>query len=398
MTDPFKLHHEISSSIYPFHDNINLQLKLGDSYQQDQQYATAFLPTEFKLISPVVTCSGDIQVKDAFHELPEDFINYHEYLQLFQDSENGNTDLANDADIYDLMEPVGLAGLLPDIGNYEYEVFQSPSFLSSQVSLLQCLTRQSCAESCQETPHQEDNVSKLPKNFSLLDFEFPPSPLKSDSTNSNYSDSLPLSPIYLYKPPKPKSETKKKKYTSLIPSLGNSDLDVDTAMALATKAITNAYIRPEPLNNFEERKHMKKRIYGRFSTSEIAEVKMLEAELCSHCSTKFKDFGELIDHYEKESLFLKNPRTYLCPVSQCPMNLIGYDKKAHARHHALHAHFYRGYVAPDSSVHQTELNSMVYVCNKSGCGKGFYRKDSLSRHQILVHRKPKISKKTGKRV
>ncbi|CAK7897632.1 hypothetical protein CAAN1_04S00826 [[Candida] anglica] len=109
---------------------------------------------------------------------------------------------------------------------------------------------------------------------------------------------------------------------------------------------------------------------------------------CSHCSQAFATLLEFATHLDQ----FKVRRVHLCPVDDCPWSIIGLQRKAELRRHCISQHFSRGRVIHHEGDQQfidseTELQmvNLLYSCNEENCKKHFYRKDSLQRHQKLVH-------------
>lgn len=120
---------------------------------------------------------------------------------------------------------------------------------------------------------------------------------------------------------------------------------------------------------------------------------------CSHCTDTFTSLYEFVEHLDKYEI----RRGHFCPVEDCPWSVIGLTRKAELRRHCVLQHFLRGKLKDlaDQSIQSDSRLKMVkllYSCNKSNCGKHFYRKDSLQRHQRLVHenKDSKFNRKWGK--
>ena len=137
---------------------------------------------------------------------------------------------------------------------------------------------------------------------------------------------------------------------------------------------------------------MKKRLLSRFSSRLIQKLRLAESDMkCrKHCNTRFGNYLELIDHFEGHGLqrYLLS-RTFICPVKECPMNMIGFDKRAELRHHVHSDHVTHGLVSIQYAKYSEEIKEFLFVCDEENCGKGFYRSDTLTRHIKLVHKREK---------
>jgi hypothetical protein len=131
---------------------------------------------------------------------------------------------------------------------------------------------------------------------------------------------------------------------------------------------------------------LKQRLYEKFSAKDVKSIRFVEAESsCSHCEVRFNNYVDLVDHYSAHATVSLNTRNHTCPVDLCPMQIIGFDKRANLRHHVVTHHFSKGYILPEDAVYSKELQQLIYTCEDQLCGKGFYRRDSLTRHIKLVH-------------
>ncbi|ODV81370.1 uncharacterized protein CANTADRAFT_19012 [Suhomyces tanzawaensis NRRL Y-17324] len=192
-------------------------------------------------------------------------------------------------------------------------------------------------------------------------------------------------------------------------------LDVTTAIDLAAKAFTKAFPQrhssvnilahgqmmpmsptsstgssistPLASSGFKATRPMKDRLLEKFSRDEVLSIKYgkVEMECGQHCSAVFQDFIELAEHYDEHKIIRYCPRSFICPIDDCPMNILGYNKKALLKQHVVSHHFAKGYVKPELLKYSQQLLSIVFVCEHSDCKKGFYRRDSLTRHLKLVH-------------
>ncbi|KAK6462375.1 hypothetical protein DFJ63DRAFT_153613 [Scheffersomyces coipomensis] len=153
----------------------------------------------------------------------------------------------------------------------------------------------------------------------------------------------------------------------------------------------NAYHHLDGHFNIDTGKNFKQLVYQLFSQEQIRDIKLIEPRLkCfkNHCHTQFTNYNDFINHCYFENnnnLNFVEFRNFKCPVHECPMNLIGYEKKANLRHHVVLEHFQRGKVVDACEPYCDALQEIIYVCDHHDCGKGFYRKDSLTRHLKLVH-------------
>ncbi|AOW26381.1 zinc finger protein RME1 [Candida albicans L26] len=145
---------------------------------------------------------------------------------------------------------------------------------------------------------------------------------------------------------------------------------------------------------------MKKRLLSRFSSRLIQKLRLAESDMkCrKHCNTRFGNYLELIDHFEGHGLqrYLSS-RTFICPVKECPMNMIGFDKRAELRHHVHSDHVTHGLVSIQYAKYSEEIKEFLFVCDEENCGKGFYRSDTLTRHIKLVHKREKHFTKRKRR-
>ena len=75
---------------------------------------------------------------------------------------------------------------------------------------------------------------------------------------------------------------------------------------------------------------MKKRLLARYSTRLLQRMRLSESDTkCrKHCEVDFTNYLELINHYEDNGLQMHlETRNFKCPVKECPMNIIGFDKE-----------------------------------------------------------------------
>ncbi|EMG45648.1 hypothetical protein G210_4158, partial [Candida maltosa Xu316] len=139
---------------------------------------------------------------------------------------------------------------------------------------------------------------------------------------------------------------------------------------------------------------MKKRLLAKYSPRLLQRMRLSESDTkCrKHCHENFRSYSQLIDHYESNGLecYLQS-RSFICPVKECPMNIIGFDKRADLRHHVHSDHVTHGLVSDQYSKYAKEIQEFLFVCDEPDCGKGFYRSDTLSRHMKLVHKRQKIN-------
>lgn len=106
---------------------------------------------------------------------------------------------------------------------------------------------------------------------------------------------------------------------------------------------------------------------------------------CSHCTLNFTNLMEFAQHLDENDV----RRPHLCPVEDCPWSVVGLPRKVDLRRHCMLQHFLRGKLNEDDPLMSTETKSqmvrLLYSCDEPRCGKHFYRRDSLQRHQRLVH-------------
>lgn len=204
-------------------------------------------------------------------------------------------------------------------------------------------------------------------------------PVRSNSLEDSVIESSPTEVKLRSKRPKPKKPLKNGPISVVL----KNDMDIDTAMALATTALTKPS-KPQPV--FKTPADISSSIRDKFSEAEIKAIKLAEVEkTCFHCDAKFENYRELLDHYEQKSLFLKHPHQFACPVKSCPMNAIGFMRKVSLRQHVMLNHYTKGYLRSEFKEHANELRKVIYSCRYEQCKKGFNRKDSLTRHVRLVH-------------
>ncbi|CAI5757353.1 unnamed protein product [Candida verbasci] len=134
---------------------------------------------------------------------------------------------------------------------------------------------------------------------------------------------------------------------------------------------------------------LKKNLLKRYTKNTITQIKLCDSDLyCDHCSIKFNDYLDLINHCNEFQLMnLLDKRWNKCPVKECPLHLIGSRKKADMRHHVHQHHVVMGLIPKKYKKYETDIKELLFVCDY--CSKGFYRSDSLTRHVKLVHEKKK---------
>ncbi|CCG21582.1 Rme1 protein [Candida orthopsilosis Co 90-125] len=134
-------------------------------------------------------------------------------------------------------------------------------------------------------------------------------------------------------------------------------------------------------------KDYKKAFFGQYSKASITKVKMAESDKKFLRKNDSKsNYFTLIDNLD---IFTCSKfacaRRYNCPVKECPMYFLGIKKKAELKHHVHYEHLKNGLVKFSCREYEDEIMKILFVCNEAGCGKAFYRCDSLNRHVNLVH-------------
>lgn len=104
---------------------------------------------------------------------------------------------------------------------------------------------------------------------------------------------------------------------------------------------------------------------------------------CIDCKLELSNYWELALHLQSHTL--KRDRPFQCPVYECPLNIIGFCQKASLAHHSYGAHFYRGEIKEEFVQWENELRKILFNCDSAGCGKAFSRRDSLARHNKVIH-------------
>lgn len=105
---------------------------------------------------------------------------------------------------------------------------------------------------------------------------------------------------------------------------------------------------------------------------------------CVTCKRKFRNYWDFAGHFQNLRCRNNAPsREYLCVVDSCPLSIIGFIRKLCLRHHCHNSHFRNLYVADDYKQWELPLQKLSFCC--SYCGKCFYRRDSLVRHENSLH-------------
>lgn len=87
---------------------------------------------------------------------------------------------------------------------------------------------------------------------------------------------------------------------------------------------------------------------------------------CNHCHERFITMLNFAIHLDMLEGF---ERPFKCEFPDCPWSLIGFVKRSEAFRHTRHQH---------SGMRE-------FQCEYRGCNKSFARKDSMRRHELLVH-------------
>lgn len=183
--------------------------------------------------------------------------------------------------------------------------------------------------------------------------------------------------------------------------------DITKSIEIATKAIMNTntheMITPEsmitsqtisPLSPENHNHHNMERPFPYPNLFEILQtkfskeyVKLVNTEscdsVCVECDIQFENYWDYAKHSQCHTLLPE--RGYHCPVSSCPLSVLGFSKKVSLLHHAYSSHFHRGVVLPNFEQWEHELKEILFNCEVESCGKTFSRNDSLARHNKVIH-------------
>ncbi|GEQ70204.1 hypothetical protein JCM33374_g3880 [Metschnikowia sp. JCM 33374] len=112
--------------------------------------------------------------------------------------------------------------------------------------------------------------------------------------------------------------------------------------------------------------------------------------ICTHCDQTFDDVERYVAHLDAEKVVHDN----FCPDSSCAFSALGFRYRWLLRRHICNHHLkdYNNKKLRKSSTSPGGKNALtenflshVYVCKKKNCSRAFYRSDSLSRHEKLIH-------------
>ncbi|CAX44986.1 conserved hypothetical protein [Candida dubliniensis CD36] len=222
------------------------------------------------------------------------------------------------------------------------------------------------------------------KDNRMMEMTTPESPHKRNSLPNTRVPIIPTSPTFPIALNLIHSNSSAKRHKSL-----GSAASILQPPLEDNKLINNGHAEP-----------MKRKLLSRFSSRLIQKLRLAESDMkCrKHCNTRFGNYLELIDHFEGHGLqrYLSS-RTFICPVKECPMNMIGFDKRAELRHHVHSDHVTHGLVSIQYAKYSKEIKEFLFVCDEENCGKGFYRSDTLTRHIKLVHKREKHLTKRKRR-
>lgn len=130
-------------------------------------------------------------------------------------------------------------------------------------------------------------------------------------------------------------------------------------------------------NKFEELK-------TRFAKAHIESIPIEKIDsYCIECKLEITNYWEFAEHSQLHKC--KQERTFYCPVKECPMNVLGFSQRASLVHHCYGCHFHRGEILQRFGIWEVELRKILFNCEVAGCEKAFSRRDSLSRHNRVIH-------------
>ncbi|KAI5957558.1 RME1 [Candida theae] len=131
----------------------------------------------------------------------------------------------------------------------------------------------------------------------------------------------------------------------------------------------------------------KKAFFDQYTKSSICKIKMTESD--KKYLSKDESKGNYYTMINNLDIFtctkFATTRKFKCPVKECPMHFLGIKKRAELKHHVHYEHLKNGFVKYSCHQYENEIKSILFICSREGCGKAFYRCDSLNRHLNLVH-------------
>ena len=202
---------------------------------------------------------------------------------------------------------------------------------------------------------------------------------KTGSVEVDPKESLPGD----YRKPKRKNKIFEQRRTGRAPTM-----NIKESIELATRAIEKSHLqskitKPEPKTKvFPLLKN--KILEHNFTEEDVQAIKIEKKDsFCCKCKSNISDYWQYIDHWDSHRPKLS--RNYQCVVPKCPMSVIGFLQKSGLVHHTYDCHFRRGQIMEQFLEWEEELRMLLYTCKYKQCNKAFYRRDSLTRHERLLH-------------